>query len=259
MPDTLSIPRRPDLPVALDWDALREEGLRHVQQLSGLIWTDHNLHDPGITILELLCYALTDLGYRTSFATSDLMTGPQGSFDAPEISGLIPAHEVLTTGPRTIADYRRLLLRIEGVRNVWLDPMANPDEPSNYRLNEVAIYADCGADRLTFSPFAADGSANHPVRLAGLYKVLVELDIDDELGSLNETGMTYLVRKGALKGATVRFDCRDPRLADGTLDLGQDLATIDKVAVTAWTHVLTCPGFNDEAFDKFTESFRYQL
>jgi hypothetical protein len=32
----------------------------------------------------------------------------------------------------------------------------------------------------------------------------------------------------------------------------------DKVAVTAWTHVMTCPGFNEEAFDTFTESFRYQ-
>ena len=233
MPDTLSIPRKPDLPVALDWDALRAEGFRHVQQLSGLIWTDHNLHDPGITILEVLCYALTDLGYRASFATGDLMTGPDGTFDAPAISGLIPAHEALTTGARTIADYRRLLLRIEGVRNAWFDPMTNPDEPSNYRLSEIPIYADCGGDRLTFSPFAANGSANHPVRPAGLYKVLVELDIDDELGSLNETGITYLVRKGALKGATVRFDCRDPRLADGTLDLGPDLVSVDKVTVNA--------------------------
>jgi len=32
----------------------------------------------------------------------------------------------------------------------------------------------------------------------------------------------------------------------------------DKVAVTAWTHVMTCPGFNQEAFDKFTEAFRYK-
>ena len=31
----------------------------------------------------------------------------------------------------------------------------------------------------------------------------------------------------------------------------------DKVAVTAWTHLMTCPGFNQEAFDAFTEAFRY--
>ena len=27
-------------------------------------WTDHNTHDPGITVLEALCYVLTDLQYR---------------------------------------------------------------------------------------------------------------------------------------------------------------------------------------------------
>jgi hypothetical protein len=233
MPDVLSIPRSPQLPVALDWQALRDEGLKHVQQLSGLIWTDHNLHDPGVTILELLCYALTDLSYRAGFDTSDLMTGPDGTIGKPSISGLVPAHEALTTGPRTIADYRRLLLRIEGIRNAWLDPMTDPADTANYRLSEIPIYADCGADALTFRPFAADNSANHPVRLSGLYKLLVELDIDDELGSLNEVGITYRVRKGALRGATVRFDCRDPRLLDGTLDVAKDFESVVKVGVTA--------------------------
>jgi hypothetical protein len=29
-------------------------------------WTDHNSHDPGITVLEVLAYALTDLHHRSS-------------------------------------------------------------------------------------------------------------------------------------------------------------------------------------------------
>ena len=32
-------------------------------------WTEHNMHDPGITVLEVLAYALTDLQYRTLDAT----------------------------------------------------------------------------------------------------------------------------------------------------------------------------------------------
>jgi hypothetical protein len=32
----------------------------------------------------------------------------------------------------------------------------------------------------------------------------------------------------------------------------------DKVAVTAWTHLMTCPGFNQEAFDAFSDAFRYK-
>lgn len=50
---------------SLDFKQLREEGLKLIQTLSGGIWTDYNLHDPGVTTLEILCYALTDLGYRT--------------------------------------------------------------------------------------------------------------------------------------------------------------------------------------------------
>lgn len=27
-------------------------------------WTDYNVHDPGITTMEFLCYALSDMGLR---------------------------------------------------------------------------------------------------------------------------------------------------------------------------------------------------
>ena len=33
-----------------------------LQELCGETWTDYNLHDPGVSILEQLCYGLTDLG-----------------------------------------------------------------------------------------------------------------------------------------------------------------------------------------------------
>jgi hypothetical protein len=231
MPDAITIPRSDELPVELDWEALRTEGLTHIQRLSGLIWTDHNLHDPGVTILELLSYALTDLGYRAGFDIKDLLARPDGAPEPADVSGLIPAHEVLTTGPRTIVDYRRLLLRIEGIRNAWLDPLTDPTDSFNYRASEIPIYADCAADGLTYAPVSAHG-ANHPVRLTGLYKVLVELDIDDELGSLNEAGLTFRPQDGALRGATIRFDCFDPAIDNGTLNLGSDLKSIKSVTVT---------------------------
>ena len=46
---------------------------RQIARLAGPTWTDHNSHDPGITILEQLCFALTDLGYRTHHALEDLV------------------------------------------------------------------------------------------------------------------------------------------------------------------------------------------
>jgi hypothetical protein len=66
----------PDSPAdspATDFEGLRQEGILLLQQLAGAAWTDHNDHDPGITILEQLCYALTDLGYRIDYDIPDLL------------------------------------------------------------------------------------------------------------------------------------------------------------------------------------------
>jgi hypothetical protein len=227
MSERRTIPRRETLPTALDWAKLRAEGLAHIQRLSRLVWTDHNSHDPGITTLEVLAYALTDLAYRMGFPTVDLLTRPDGTMAPPALSGLAPAHEALTTAPRTIADYRRLLLRIEGLSNAWLDPMQDPADLGNFRRSEVALFADCGADALTYSATNAEGEPNHPVRLSGLWRVLVELEIDDLLGSMNSPTLPYTVRRGPLKGAVLALDCGDPAFFAGEIDFAASLDSVD--------------------------------
>jgi hypothetical protein len=37
--------------------ALKQQALGDIQQLAGKRWTDYNLHDPGITLLEQLCFS----------------------------------------------------------------------------------------------------------------------------------------------------------------------------------------------------------
>lgn len=226
MPDAVSIDRRIALPPALDYAFLREAGLEHIRHLSSELWTDHNLHDPGITTLEILCYALTDLAYRAGFEAKDLLSDKNGQMDPPSRSGLAPAHEVLTTAPRTIADYRRLLLRIDGVRNAWLDPMTDPAEPDNYRRSEVAVYADHIKGGLSFDPRNATGRLNKRVGITGLYAVRLELDIDDRLGPLSEAGLVYQVRRGPLKGVVLAFECRDPALLAGALELSRTVTAV---------------------------------
>lgn len=230
MVDSLVIEKNRTLLTSQDYAALRELGVEHVQRLSGSLWTDHNLHDPGITTLEILCYALTDLGYRTAFSVVDLLTKPDGELDPPETSGLFPAHETLTCTPLTIDDYRRLLLKIEGIRNAWLDPMNDPEQVGNYRESETPIYADCLEDRLSYDPTNASGDDNHRVRLTGLYKVRLELEVDDVLGSLNERRLVYRIPRGALKGVVISLDSEQPALVDGTMDFSRDLQQVDSVS-----------------------------
>lgn len=227
MAERRTIPRVPALPPAMDWAGLRAEGLRYLQQLSGAIWTDHNAHDPGITTLELLCYALTDLAYRTDHPTVDLLTRPDGQLDPPEISGLIPAHEVLTTAPRTVADYRRLLMRLDGVRNAWLMPY----DPGDC---EVPVFADCLAGALSIAAKNAADQPNHRVAVSGLWRVLADLEPDDRLGAMNEAALTYRVLRGPLKGAVLRLDVLDAAVLDGSQPItgavtGFTVGTVSKV------------------------------
>ena len=56
-----------------DYYFLRRQGIKHIARLGSSLWTDYNTHDPGITILEQLCYALTDLGYRINHSLPDIL------------------------------------------------------------------------------------------------------------------------------------------------------------------------------------------
>ncbi len=137
----------------LDYKKLREEGIRHIAALGGDIWTDHNVHDPGITLLEVLCYAMADLGYRTNHDIEDLL--------ALESSGgednFFTAAQILTCNPLTILDYRKMLIDIDGVRNAWLVP-----------LKDVLLPA--------VNTCAADALNGNELFLNGLYEVCLELE-----------------------------------------------------------------------------------
>ena len=71
--------RDPNFPDFMNFAALRSLGLEHLGKLSGKIWTDHNVHDPGVTMLETLIYGLLDLGYRTQLPIEDLLASPTGT------------------------------------------------------------------------------------------------------------------------------------------------------------------------------------
>ena len=100
-----------------DLNSLKEQGLRKIQELAGNQWTDYNFHDPGVTILEILCYALTDLAYRADFDISDLLyTEGRSKLN----DSLFPPEEILTTAALSILDLKRLILDLEGVKNCSL-------------------------------------------------------------------------------------------------------------------------------------------
>ena len=102
---------------------LKEKGIETLQELTGKNWTDYNVHDPGITILEIVCFALTELGYRSGYPIENLFA-PKSDDKNLQSSNFAP-HDILVSGAITNLDYRKIILDIEGVNNVEFKPANN--------------------------------------------------------------------------------------------------------------------------------------
>jgi len=104
MSESKYIEKHLDIPKGMDYDFLKEEGIRKIQQLAGENWTDFNPHDPGITILEQLAYALSELGYRTELDFKDLYASQQNKTGN---NAFYTAADILPTNPVTTIDIRK--------------------------------------------------------------------------------------------------------------------------------------------------------
>ncbi len=111
---------------SLQLDFLLAEGIKLIQQFSGEVWTDYNYHDPGITFLEQLCYAVTDLGYRNHFPLEDLLFTKERTVDLEKSNMLYPPNKILPSNPLTANDYRRLIIdQVEEIKNAWISPVVD--------------------------------------------------------------------------------------------------------------------------------------
>lgn len=101
------------------YSQLQEKSLRDVQRLSGEIWTDYNVHDPGVTLLDTLNYALLETDYRLQFDWQDYLTLPEKGFH-PEHHALFAPSAIFPVNPVTVTDYRKLFVSnvedLSGVR-----------------------------------------------------------------------------------------------------------------------------------------------
>lgn len=183
------------LPAEQDYRFLRTEGQKYIESLATSLWTDFNEHDPGITILELLCYALTELGYRTGFDIKDLLTAADGKIPAGQC--FFTAKNILTVNPLTVRDYRKLLIDLPEIQNAWM--LYNYDDVGQ----EVPFYADCEKDQLTIDDGTKAIADDHRIKLSGLYKSVVDLESSLQWGDLNNTSITYRVPEGDIQDHVV--------------------------------------------------------
>jgi hypothetical protein len=182
--------RNQQLDVARDFYELRRRGIGFVSEMGSAQWTDYNVHDPGITILEAAAYALTDIAYRMSWDITDiLMPAAPPADPARPYPGqaFFTAREILTVNPTTPEDFRRLLIDLDGVRNAWI--------LCKRCACETAYHAWCDRDAdalvLGFAPPEDRAEEAREVFAEGLYEALLELEGDPDLGDLNDRKIVH--------------------------------------------------------------------
>lgn len=158
----------------MDFAKLRAEGIDHIEQMAGDVWTDYNTHDPGITLLEAICYALTDIGYRMEFPIQDLLAAPADNKANMYRQFQTPA-QALACGPVTVTDYRKLFMDIPQVMNAWL----TPHQGTGYVLN-------CSKSRLERTAPNDSKDRYLPFVINGLYDLQLQLDPAVYAGAGNE-------------------------------------------------------------------------
>lgn len=127
------------------FNQLKQQGLADIIRLAGKRWTDYNLHDPGITLLEHLCFSLTELQYRCDFAINELLSNADGQIDYDAL-GLVAPQHILSSRPVTAADYRRYLLdQLPQLADIYLLP---DGVTGLYRALAVAANSDADAGQL---------------------------------------------------------------------------------------------------------------
>lgn len=175
MDTILNISKKAPASKAKDFAYLKDQGIQYIQELAGTQWTDYNTHDPGITLLETLSYAINDLANRTAFDIKDLLAEDNG--EAGKQTHFFAPKEILTTNPVSISDLRKVIIDVPGIKNAWLEPKVGND----FYSDGPAVHHNTDKNSLSYQAF----EDNAPISLIGLYDVLLEFEYHANFGDLN--------------------------------------------------------------------------
>lgn len=165
MSKTVTIPKNVSTKDDLDFEFLRKAGIEYIEKIGSKLWTDYNVHDPGVTILEMLSYAITDLSLRTEMPIQNLLAS-EGKNLAEMHEQFLSAVKILPSKPISSLDYRRLFIHHKGVKNAWITK------------HEQKVYLNCLDHSMSYTPFAIDEKDQKEFTLQGLNDIYLDLDED---------------------------------------------------------------------------------
>lgn len=154
----------------LDFEFLRKTGIEYIEAMGGGVWSDLNDHDPGVTSLEVISYAITDLAARINLPIETLIASED---DLELRNQFYRAEEILPSCPLTPLDYRKKFIDIEGVRNCWIIP-----------YKELKLHVNCEENLLSYRGFDPKLLEQSSSILQGLNCLLVDFEEDVDVKSV---------------------------------------------------------------------------
>ncbi|MDI1257345.1 MAG: hypothetical protein PSV16_14720 [Flavobacterium sp.] len=218
----VSIPKNVEAKDQSDFSFLRKTGIEYIEKLGGKLWTDYNSHDPGITTLEVLSYAITDLGMRMNLDMEDILASNDEEKNIDK--QFIKAHEILPSRPLNELDYRKLFIDIssgseKALNNCWLLPRKEP------------VFVDCTSGKLYLTEAAVPGTAKKKsFDLKGLYDLYV--DYSENVGENDPEACD----ESNIKSAILKRYHSNRNLCEDLVDIKkigtQPIAVCARIAVT---------------------------
>ncbi len=167
--NSITIPKDVSTKNDLDYQFLKQAGINYIESMGGGLWTEYNESDPGITMLEMLSYTITDLGNRINLPIQDLLTSKT---DTNISEQFYTASEILISKPVTSLDYRKIFIDMDEVRNCWIMPY------------QKTVYVNCKDSKLSYNPNAfstVPPELRSEFNLKGLNTLLVDYNLDPDL------------------------------------------------------------------------------
>ena len=203
------------------YSRLQEKALKDIQRIAGKVWTDYNLHDPGVTLLDVLNYVLVETDYRMGFTLPDYLTLPQKEF-TPRDHALFAPSEIFPVNPVTETDYRKLFISniddLSDVRVIVLPESGTYD----FVLDVWPDTTDARRKRILKEVFNLYHAHRNLCEDVGtirfleydILQICAEIEIDDTMDSNLLTARIFFEIQEFLR-AGVRFRRVDELLAEG--------------------------------------------
>ena len=124
---------------------LQQKTKERLYGYSGKIWTDFNIHDPGVTINDILNYALTDFNFRLGYNLEDYFMSEDAEAFIPEEFGLFHPAVLRQQGIVTLDDYHQLFLEnIDGLSSIEVLPAAEFAGLFNIKAHIISSVSESG-------------------------------------------------------------------------------------------------------------------